>query len=122
MVRTSFLALGAALGLHLLITVAWYGSSPHLQPLSAFLPWVGLFLCGFVLGFIDPRATIGHAAALGILMPIVTSLVHLAAAKIGTVQDARTPEVAFVLSAILMPISVALSCAGNFLGRRQRKR
>lgn len=120
--RANFLVFAAAVAVHVAITSAWYVTRPHPAHLSTLVPWAGLFLCGLILGIFETRATMAYAAALGVLMPIFTSLIHLLVASTGAVEDARTLEAAFLLSAMLMPISVALSCAGGLLGGWLRKR
>jgi hypothetical protein len=120
--RAKSFGFAAAVTAHVAITSAWYVTRQHNAHLLTLAPWAGLFLCGLIVGIFETRATMVYAAILGLIMPIITSLIHLLAASIGAVEDARTPETAFLLSAILMPISVALSCAGGLLGGWLRKR
>jgi hypothetical protein len=116
----SFAFVGA-LVLHAAITGAWYATMPHSGHLSTVVPWAGLFLCGVVFGLLDARPGMANAVVLGVLMPVLTSLIHLIVASIGAVEDARTPGVAFLLAAMLMTISIPLSCAGALLGGWLRK-
>ena len=115
-------ALIGALALHIAITVAWYATLPHAPPFSTLVPWAGLFLCGFVLGVLEVPVIIAYAVALGVLMPLSTSVVHLVFASSGVVEDARTPSAAFLFGAMLVPIGIALSCAGALSGAWLKKR
>jgi hypothetical protein len=120
--RAGILVSLGVLALHVAITVAWYATPPHTPPASTLVPWIGLFVCGLVLGLLVAQGTIGYAVALAVAMPLATSLVHMAFARVGSVQDARGGGAALLLGAILLPISLALCCAGALLGAWLRRR
>lgn len=86
--RANSLGFAAAVAVHVAITSAWYVTQQHPAHLSTLLPWAGLFLCGLIVGIFETQATMAYAAVLGVLMPILTSLIHLLVASTGAVEDA----------------------------------
>ncbi|MFZ6775943.1 hypothetical protein ACO0LD_03860 [Undibacterium sp. Ji83W] len=114
--KRTYIVIGIALLFQLAAATSWYLTSPHLSQESRYFPYIWLTLCGFFIGLFENKNYILKAVILGFLMAILNSVTHSIASYIGVPVDLGNFSDAPLLALIVLPICVAGSLCGAFLG------
>jgi len=106
-----------ALVIHIVSTVAWYATLPHLTRIGTYVSWAEVFVGGFLVAMLGATSIMQRTVVLGIVMGMCAGLIHWLAALTGIRLDAGTAEGVIVFTAISIPFYIGLTVSGGLSAR-----
>lgn len=112
----TYVTFSFACSLQIIALIIWYATHPHLTRFSEYWPSITALFSGALIGLLDNQSHLRKTLVLGVLMSVITSIIHWSATQLGVAVDFGDASSSALLAIIGMPIWVVLSVLGGTLG------
>jgi hypothetical protein len=112
----TYITFSLALLVQIIALIIWYAFHPHLTLFSEYWPSISALFSGALIGLLDNQSYLRKTLILGVLMSVITSIIHWSAAQLGVPVDFGDASSSALLAIVGMPISIVLCMLGGTLG------